>query len=246
MQYIDRKTFAVVFSLTLLAGVRVCPVFSQETGAKAKLQQQVAAIKEAIAQNHAALKEYTWTETTQISLKGEVKKQEQKQCRYGPDGKVEKTPIGSAPAPQQASGRRGGRAKEHVVEKKVGELKDYMESVAGLVKEYVPPDPEKIKAAAAAGNISMAPSPGIVTLAIKDYLKPQDSVTLGFDTAGRKISTYQVLSYLDNPKDDPVTLNVTFAALPDRTGYPQQTVLDAEAKQIRVTVSNSNYTKLGQ
>ena len=59
-------------------------------------QDRVAALKESIAQNQAALKTYKWTETTEISLKGEVKKREQKECRYGPDGKVEKTPVPGA------------------------------------------------------------------------------------------------------------------------------------------------------
>ena len=120
-------------------------------------QEKVAALKQSLAQNQAALKSYSWTETTQTSLKGEVKKQEQKQCQYGPDGKVQKTPIsGAEPAaePKQESrgrGRRGGAVKEAVVEKKVGEMKDYMQQVAALVHQYVPPDPQKIQAAQAAG-----------------------------------------------------------------------------------------------
>jgi hypothetical protein len=43
-------------------------------------EDRSAAIKEALAKNQAALRQYTWVETTTISLKGEVKKKEQKQC----------------------------------------------------------------------------------------------------------------------------------------------------------------------
>ena len=94
-------------------------------------QEHAAAIKEQVAKNQASLKQYSWVETTEISLKGEVKKKEQKQCSYGADGKVQKTPIpGAAPAPappaQQSGGRRGGRAKQAIVENKVEDLKDYM------------------------------------------------------------------------------------------------------------------------
>src|SRR4051812_30463016 len=84
-------------------------------------QERVAALKESLAKNQAALKQYSWVETTVISLKGEVKKQQQKQCFYGADGKVQKTPIGEQqPKAQEPSGggRRGGRLKEKVVEKK--------------------------------------------------------------------------------------------------------------------------------
>jgi hypothetical protein len=217
------------------------------------MQERVAALKESITQNQAALRQYTWTESTEISLKGEVKKREQKQCHYGPDGKVVKTPIQSGDQAQQQQqteerGRRGGRLKEAIVEHKVGELKDYMEQVAALIHEYVPPDPQRIQSAAAAGNISIQPVPsqGISNITIRDYLKAGDSVALGFDSNAKKLRSYNVQTFLNNPKDDPVTLNVAFASLPDGTNYAQQTVLDAPGKQIQVRVTNSGYAKTGR
>ena len=71
-------------------------------------------------------------------------------------------------------------------------------------------------------------------------------MALGFDSSTKKISSYDVSSYLDNPKDDPVKLAVSFASLPDGTNYAQQSVLDAPAKNIQVKVTNSAYKKLGQ
>ena len=61
--------------------------------------------------------------------------------------------------------------KEKVVENKVEEMKDYMEKVAALVHEYVPPAPAKIQAAQAAGNVSTQPSGTAVNLVIKNYLE---------------------------------------------------------------------------
>ena len=206
-------------------------------------QARVAALKQSVADNQAALKQYTWVETTVISLKGEVKKQEQKQCSYGADGKVQKTPMpGAAPeqkAQQQGGGRRGGRMKQRIVEKKVDEMKDYMEKVAALVKEYVPPDPQRIQAAQAAGNVDLQPP----TLTFKNYYKPQDSLALGFDPSAKKIRRYNVSSYVDDPKDDAVTLAVTFGNLDDGTSYPQQVLLDVKDKHIQVKVSNAGYQK---
>ena len=73
-------------------------------------QERVAALKESLARNQAALKRYSWVETTVISMKGEVKKQQQKQCSYGADGKVQKTPIGEqAPKAKEPSRRRPPR-----------------------------------------------------------------------------------------------------------------------------------------
>jgi len=210
-------------------------------------QERAAAIKEPDAKNKASLKQYTWVETTEISLKGEVKKKEQKQCSYGADGKVQKTPIpGAAPAPappaQQSGGRRGGRAKQAIVENKVEDLKDYMEKVAALVHEYVPPAPDKIQAAQAAGSVSALPSGGI---AIANYVKPDDLLSIGFDMAAKKITTYKVNSYVEKPKEDEVTLSVTFGRLADGTSYPQETVLKAAAKNVQVKVTNAGYKKAG-
>jgi hypothetical protein len=230
-----RRVFVIV-SAVLVSTV----VAAQAPNQAADKQANIAALKQSLAQNQATLKQYTWIETTQVSMKGEVKKEEQKQCYYGADGKVEKTPLpGAAPQqqqqPQQGGGRRGGRVKD---------LKEYLEKVAALVKDYVPPDSKNIQAAEAAGNVSAQPgAQGVVTLTIKNYLKMGDSLALGFDTAAKKMNSYNVNSYVENPKADVVTLAVTFGRLDDGTSYPQQVVLDAKAKNVQVKITNSGYKK---
>ena len=68
-------------------------------------------------------------------------------------------------------------------------------------------------------------------------------MTLSFDTATKKVSSLKVNTYLDDPKDV-VTLAVQMASLPDGTNYVQQSVLDATAKQLQVTTTNSNYQRI--
>jgi len=210
-------------------------------------EDRSAAIKEALAKNQAALRQYTWVETTTISLKGEVKKKEQKQCSYGPDGKVQKVPIPGQAAQQQAQekggGRRGGRLKQAIVENKVEELKEYMEQAAALVHQYVPPDPQKIQQAQQAGNVAVQPAGGVTTLNIKSYLKPGDSLALGFDPAAKAMRSYAVQSYVEKPKDDDLNLTVKFNSLPDGTTYPETVVLDVTAKKVLVNITNSGYKK---
>src|SRR5512142_1690387 len=105
----------------------------------------VAALKQSLQQGMAAIRRYQWVETTSISLKGEEKSRKQASCSYGPDGKVQKTPIGQPQAAQQAQGGGGGRGrgrlKAQIVEKKKDEMKDYMEKAAALIHQYVPPNP---------------------------------------------------------------------------------------------------------
>jgi hypothetical protein len=49
---------------------------------------------------------------------------------------------------------------------------------------------------------------------------------------------------MDDPKDV-VTLAIQFASLPDSTNYVQQSVLNATAKKLIVTTTNSNYQLIG-
>ncbi|HMF54220.1 MAG TPA: hypothetical protein VK593_07715 [Edaphobacter sp.] len=214
---------------------------------KAALQQRVAALKESIAANRAKLEKYQWTETTTILLKGQVKKTEQNLCRYGADGKVQKTPVGApAAAPQQQQQQRGGRMKARIIEKKVDEMKDYGARLKSLVGEYVPPNRDKIQEAFQAGNASMTPSDGITSLALSNYYKPGDKMTFAFDTAAKKIRSLNVDSYLDDPKSDIVTLAVSFASLPDGANYVASTDLKADSKNMEIKTANSGYEKIGQ
>jgi hypothetical protein len=206
-----------------------------------------AAIKDLLTKNSASLRTYSWVETTTVTMKGEVKKQEQKQCFYGADGKVQKTLIGAPPAakPADSGGGRGGRLKGKVVENKVDDMKEYMEKVAALVQDYVPPAPAKIQAAQKAGNVSTVPSGTAVNLVIKNYLKQGDVLTIGADPAAKRLTSYKAQSYVEKPKEDDVALDVTFGALQDGTFYPQQILLDVKAKSIQVKITNSGYKKAG-
>jgi hypothetical protein len=233
---------SVAFSAMLvLASLGSTSALGQE-----QTQQRMAAIKESLAANQAALKTYGWVETTQISLKGEVKKTDVKNCHYGADGKVQKTEVpGATPpaaAPAGGRGRRGGLAKKAIVENKKEETKEYMEKVSALVHEYVPPEPPKLQAAQAAGTLSVQPGPN-ATMTVTNYVKPGDSLAIGMDAAAKQITSYKVTSYVDDPKDDAIALTVTFARLEDGTNYPQRIVLDVTAKKLQVTVTNSGYKK---
>ena len=208
---------------------------------------RAAALKQGLAANKAALKQYTWIETTEITLKGEEKKQERKQCVYASDGSVTKTPLpdtAAAPAqqPQSSSRRRGGGAvKKAIVSNKIDDMKEYLGKVKALVQDYVPPDPQRIQAAQSAGNMSLDGT----TLTLKNYVKTGDSMAIGLSSTGTAIQTFNLTSYVEKPKDDDVTLSVTYGTLPDGTSYPQRTVVNIAAKKIGVTVTNSDYRKLG-
>jgi hypothetical protein len=82
-----------------------------------------------------------------------------------------------------------------------------------------------------------------VNLVFTNYAQQGDKMTLTFDTNAKKITSLSINTYMGEAKDV-VTLHVQMGSLPDGTNYAQQTVLDATAKQLVVTTTNSNYQKL--
>ena len=231
-----------VVGLALLAALSTTASAQMGAGASPELQQKLMALKQAAAENKQKLHQYRWIETTQITLKGEQKPERVSQCSYGPDGQVQKVPMGAPPQQPQ-----GGRLKQRIIEKKTDEMKEYMQQVQSLLSLYVPPNPQLMQQAFQKGNVSMNKTMGtnLVNLVFKNYAKQGDQMTVAFDTGTRKISTLNVNTYMDNPQDA-VTLAVQMASLPDGTSYAQQTVLNATAKQIQVTTTSANYSKLQQ
>src|SRR5215471_8711042 len=223
--------------VTGIAALLAASVTLAQTNVNSELQEKVAAVKQAAAENKQRLQQYKWIETTQLSLKGDPKPPTQNSCRYGPDGQVQKTPIGSPP--QQPS---GGRMKQRIIEKKKEEMKDYMQDVKGVLAKYVPPDPQRMQQAYQAGNVALNPVPGAVNLVFTNYAQPGDKMTLTLDTTTKKITTLSVDTYMGEAKDK-VSLQVHMGSLPDGTNYAQQTVLGASAKELTVTTTNSDYQK---
>jgi len=193
-------------------------------------QDPAAAFKQSLAENQKKLAQYKWVETTTVSVKGEVKSQTQKLCSYGPDGKVQKQQI-SAPPQESHRGLKG-----RVIAKKKEEMTDYMHKAVALIHDYVPPDHQRIVAAKAAGNVAIKPGAGAVELDIKNYLKPND--LLSITPGGNAIQKLRVSSYLDSAEDS-ITVDVEFSALPGGTNHPARTVLVAPKKNIQVVVENT-------
>jgi hypothetical protein len=220
----------------LLAGV----VFARPANAQnQELQDKVTIAKQTIAANQQKLHQYQWIETVQLTLKGDPKPPKQSLCKYAYDGSISKTPIGSPPPPPS-----GGRLKKRIIEKKTEEMQDYMGQVKGLLGMYVPPDPQKMGQAFAAGNASLNPGPQGTAIVFRNYAQPGDQMSLFFDSAAAKVTSLNVNTYMDNPQDT-VTLTVRMSSLPDGTNFAQQTFLDATAKKLRVTTTNSDYQRIG-
>jgi len=200
--------------------------------------ERVAALKASLATSQTLLKQYEWTETTALSLKGEEKSRTQNRCFYGADGKLQKTPLAAPPPAEKKKGLRG-----KVVENKKAEISEYMKSAVALVKSYVPPDPARIQASKDAGKLSVTPAGSAVRIDIPDYQKPGDELSLELDGAKNTLLGLTVASWMKDAKDT-VTLKVGFGSLSDGATYASEITLSAPSQSIEVKITNSGYKKL--
>jgi hypothetical protein len=205
------------------------------------VQQKLAAAKEAAARNQQALRSYSWLEKTELRLKGELKNTKVDMCKYGPDGKVQKTAV-VEPAP--AEKKRGLRGK--IVAKKTGEMKEELEAAVALVQQYVPPSPDLMQVVMNAGTASLSQAgPGFAALKFPGYVKKGDALTLTFESAVKTLHQIEVTTWLDEPKNA-VTLKVTMQAMPDGVSYPGSIVFALPNRQLEVKITKSNYQKIAQ
>jgi len=209
-----------------------------------EMQQKLAEIKEAVARNRQALARYTWVEQVTISVKGEQKKQEHFQVRLGPDGKPQRASLDlPPPSSSDSGGGRRGRLKEHVVEKKKEEYKEYADQIKSLIQQYVPPERDMLQQAYQQGNIMMGPAagaPGEYRLVISNYIKRGDNMTLVIDRAQRDLVSLSIATYLDDPKDA-ANVSVQFAGIPGGPNHVSAETINGVSKQLTIAIQNSNY-----
>ena len=229
------KSIVVGIALVAVAYVAGPPMQAQD------LQQKLAAAKQAAALNQKALRSYSWLEKTELSLKGEVKNTKVDMCKYGPDGKVQKTAV-VEPAP--AEKKRGLKGK--IVAKKTGEMKEELEAAVALVQQYVPPSPDLMQVVMNAGTASLSQAgPGFAALKFPGYVKKGDALTLTFESAVKTLHQIEVNTWLDEP-ESAVNLKVTMQAMPDGVSYPGSIVFALPKRQLEVKITKSNYQKIAQ
>jgi hypothetical protein len=227
----NRTTIAVL----LAAFFVTAPGAQQPT-----MQEQVAAIKQSLAANQQAVRKYQWLQTMKVAVKGETKQTQVSSCSYqGASPKPVCTEISSTPAEKPS----GGPIKKRMIEKKIAEMKAYMDSVKTLLGIYLPLQGEKIQAASASGQVSFAPNPSTKStkVVVSNYAQPGDAVTLVLDDATKAVRSLLIGTYLGAPSSA-VTVSVTFQTLGDGTNYPARKVLNASAQEITVTVTEASFT----
>jgi hypothetical protein len=223
---------------TVFKATAVVTLFASRANAQQlTVAQRVPILLQADSANTAALHKYTWLESTNVTVNGEVKATKVESCEYGAGPTPECTVIS-----QTNEKPSGGFFRRRAAERRIKEMNAYMDSVKVLMEMYIPASGPKIMQAANIGNISVAknPSNGTAKVVISSYAQQGDAVTLIVTDPTENLQSGSIKTWLNDPSHA-VTLHVTFARLPDRTTYPQTKVLAAKDKGIVMTTTMSNF-----
>ena len=229
----------------LIAGLLLCGLSSlHQICAQAvdpNLMREVAAVRQEMARSNLALRQYTWTEHTEVLVKGSVKSSTAFTCRYDESGQLIRNPIGE-PKDRELSKAVSRRP---MVRKK-SEMQDYMERAVTLIQNYVPVKPDQIQYLLQTGEASLGPSEGGKSeLRFTHYFQAGDVLVFTYDSATKALLRASIKANLANPKD-PVTLEAAFATLPEGVTHLSSATLTAKAKKIQVNRRNVMYQKPGE
>lgn len=195
-----------------------------------QLAGEVNLIRARLAQDNMALRQYTWTERTEILEKGKVKSTREAECRYDANGLVVKRPIN--PNPKDAKIRTKS------------DKEDYIERAVTMIGNYVPPDPQQIDAMLARGAASVEPStPGQLAVRFKGYYQGTDSFIVSYDPSTKMVKHVTVLTSIGGTKD-PVTLDAIFETLPDGVNHMASATVSAKAQKVEVKTRNLSYVPI--
>jgi len=228
---IRMKTIGIV--PVLLA---VCAAGAQT--AEPNINTEVQAVRAEVSRSLTALRQYTWTEHTQVSAKGDTKAETAWTCTYNADGEL----VRRSARPQTPEAEANGISKRPMVRKK-SDQQDYIERALSMIRQYVPPKPELVDAALEHGNAAFRrAADGTNQIELKNYYRTGDSYVFTYDPSNKALLRANVSSNLGNVKD-PMTLEASFETLPNGVNHLASATLKAPAKKVQVKVTNGGYQK---
>jgi len=228
--------------MRLMASLLVClstpSCLMRAQGIDANLMSEATAVRAELARSTLALRQYTWTEQTEVLVSGSVKSTKALTCRYDAFGKLLKTPLGAGKdmdAGRATSNRPAVRSK--------ADMRDYIERAVSRIHDYVPPKPEQIDYLLQNGHASPGQSAnGNSEIRLTHYFVDGDSLVFTYDSVSKVLLRATIASSLGSPKD-PVTLEAIFEILPDGVNHLSSVVLNAKARKVLVRTHNLDYRK---
>ncbi len=206
-------------------------VVATPAAAQMDMTEVTAKVSQARKENAQKTRDYSWTQRTEVKVKGEVKSLKTEIVRYTVDGELQKTPVDETSA-KKPKGIRGKVAK-----KKIGEMKDWMAELGELLKNYSLPT---------AGNLldflnkaSVSADGAGRKLDATDVVQAGDrmSVWIGAD---HKMTNTEVSTQHDGSD---VKLETDHETTSDGLDYVARTTIVVPDKGVEMTVENFSYER---
>jgi hypothetical protein len=212
-----------------IAGLALVLAVASPAAAQMEMTDIVNKVSKARQENAQKTRNYSWTQRTEVKVKGEVKSLKTEIVRYTVDGELQKTPIDETSA-KKPKGVRGKVAK-----KKIGGMKDWMAELGVLLKAYSLPTE---------GNLldflnmaSVSPDGAGRRLDATSVVQAGDrmSVWIGAD---HKMTKTEVSTQHDGSD---VKLMTDHETTPDGLDYVARTTVVVPDKGVEMTVENFSY-----
>ena len=213
-------------------GAMVLGLFmATSAAAQTDMTSVVAKVSAARQENAQKTRNYSWTQRTEVKVKGEVKSVKTEIVRYTVDGELQKTPIDetSAKAPKGVRGK--------VAKKKISGMKDWMADLGELLKGYSLPT---------AGNLLDFLNKATVSadgagrkLDATDVVQAGDRMSVWIGADHKMVKT-EVSTQHDGSD---VKLMTDHETTPDGLDYVARTTIVVPDKGVEMTVENFSYKR---
>ena len=190
-------------------------------------------IIDARAANQQALKAYSWTQRTEVVIKGEVRVLRTELLRYASDGQLQRSPMGEQPQQQGGRGIRGRKKAS-----KQQEMRDWAGELAVVIAAYGLGTPGELLDFIT--NAALTEQGASLQAEATAVLVPNDHVSIWYDRQTMLVTRMQVQTTHDG---DAVELDWGYRVLDSGPSYIERLGIRVPAQSIEMTIENFNYMR---
>ncbi len=191
------------------------------------------AVSDAQKANTAALTQYNWQTTTELTMEGESKATSIALMQFDDDGKLQSDSIGGESSMKQKRGLRGRAQK-----KKVGEFEEYLEGVLKQSFQYIFLSKGNLVDIFDKAEITEGEGGTVITSA--NLFVKGDALTMSVDPTTNLLNG---LTFDTTYGEDAITGTVKFKTLKDGPNHPDTFELTIPSKEITITSNTHDWAK---
>jgi hypothetical protein len=232
--FVQRSLWAAIITIALVSMPGAAPADDGSLRTEFVQAQQA---------NAAALREYTWKNRTELSLKGEVKSVTLEQVRYDLEGRRQKTRIGGSTEPSAADrfdplAPPAGPVRRIVAARKKAEFEDLLRDLSALAESYAHPSLETLHAFARQAARTKTIEAGLVRVQGRNLVVTGDSMIVWIDPLTSMIRRTEIDTVLQGER---VEMAVDYRSLANGLTYQARTLLRYPHKRMALTIETYDH-----